>query len=581
MATDPRGGPHGRASPTVRRISGQAHRPKRRSRSRRLLTRALPLTVLALGAAAIGIYEAGAPARAEHAVVVRYVSAWRRRNYAGMYALLDETSRGQISQRRFTAQMRRAEQTATITALGPARLLSIKHGLARVRFTIHTGTFGTLHATARIRLVGGGGGARVQFSSALLFPGLKPGERLSRKSTLGTRGTLLASNGQVLAAGSALSTQIPEIANAIVGTLGPIPESERSMYAADGYPKRAYVGQDGLEQIFERQLAGRPGGELLAGKHVIATAAPGNGAIVSTTINSDLELDALDALGSHYAGVTVMNAANGDIEAAAGLAFTALQPPGSTFKIITSAAALQAGLTTLNTYYPMESSVDIDGFTMQNAAGEVCGGTLINAFATSCDTTFAPLGDQVGAQRLVAEAQLFGFDEPTGIASALTSTIPTADTIGGTIAVGASAIGQGLVQATTLEMADVGAAIADGGRRPLPTLDLHAKPRYVKVTTPKVAGEIQEMMEAVVRYGTGTAAQIPGVTVAGKTGTAELRSTAGKKNDAKATDAWFVAYAPVPDPKVVVCALFPNAGYGGDTAAPVVRELLEQALGLS
>jgi cell division protein FtsI/penicillin-binding protein 2 len=216
---------------------------------------------------------------------------------------------------------------------------------------------------------------------------------------------------------------------------------------------------------------------------------------------------------------------------------------------------------------------------MQNAGGETCGGSLTNAFATSCDTTFAPLGAQLGAQRLVSMAESFGFDRPTGIASALESTIPTAGAIGGPLAVGASAIGQGLVQATTLEMADVGATIADGGRRPLPTLLYGARPRFVRVTTGEVARELQAMMEAVVAYGTGTAAQIAGVTVAGKTGTAELKDTAGKKNDVKDTDAWFVGYV-VADPKVVVCALFPNQGYGADTAAPAVRQVLEAAQGL-
>jgi cell division protein FtsI/penicillin-binding protein 2 len=389
---------------------------------------------------------------------------------------------------------------------------------------------------------------------------------------LGARGTLLASNGQVLAQGSSLSSPIPAVAGEIVGTLGPIPAADREQYLREGYPAKAQVGQDGLEAIFQQQLAGKIGGELVAGKHIIATAAPGLGLTVKTTINPDLEQDAIDAIANHYAGITVLNPHTGAIEAAAGLAWSALQPPGSTFKIITSAAALGARLTTLNTEYPMSSSVKIDGFTMQNAAGEVCGGTLINAFATSCDTTFAPLGDTVGADRLYKAAVQFGFNQPTGIAGALTSTLPAA---------GATAIGQGLVQATTLEMADVGATIANGGKRPIPTLAAGAKPKYVNATTPAVAGEIEKMMEAVVAYGTGTSAQIPGITVAGKTGTAELASTAGKKNDAKETDAWFVAYAPVPDPKVVVCALFPNAGYGAQTAAPAVKQVLEEALGIN
>jgi peptidoglycan glycosyltransferase len=541
----------------------------------------LPLTVLAVGAAALGIYVAGAPGRAQHAVVVRYVTAWKHTDYAAMYALLDPAAHSQISSAEFTAELREAAQTATLTALRPTRIVSIGNGWARVRFVVHTSTFGTLHALAQIPLVGSGGATRVQFETSLLLPGLKPGQLVSRKATLGQRGSLLTANGELLASGDSLSTPIPDVADEIVGNIGSIPASQEARYAAQGYPASAYVGQDGLEQIFERQLAGRPGGELLEARRVIARAAPINGTDVTTTINPDLELDAINALAGRYAGITVMNAHTGAIEAAAGISFTDVQPPGSTFKIITSAAALQAGITTLTTEYPLESSVDIGGFKMQNADKEVCGGTLINAFATSCDTTFAPLGAQVGAKRLVAQARLFGFDEPTGIASALTSTIPSASAIGGELAVGASAIGQGLVQASTLEMADVAATIANQGKRPLPTLNAKAAPRYVKATTPKVAGEIQKMMEAVVEYGSGTAAQIPGITVAGKTGTAELANTANKKNDAKETDAWFVAYAPVPDPKVVVCALFPNAGYGGDTAAPVVKELLEEALGIS
>jgi penicillin-binding protein A len=275
-----------------------------------------------------------------------------------------------------------------------------------------------------------------------------------------------------------------------------------------------------------------------------------------------------------------MNPRTGAIEAAAGIAFSDVQPPGSTFKIITAAAALSAHITTPSTVYPYESSIVLDGFKMQNAGGESCGGTLTDAFANSCDTTFAPLGARLGGQKLVAMAERFGFDRPTGLAGAIQSTIPAADQIGSPVAVGASAIGQGLVQASTLEMADVAATIADSGRRPAPTMLDRARPRLTRVISAKVAGEVQGMMEAVVSEGTGTAAQIPGITVAGKTGTAELKDTAGKKNEAKATDAWFVGYAPVGHPKVVVAALFPNQGYGADTAAPAVREMIEDALGV-
>jgi cell division protein FtsI/penicillin-binding protein 2 len=304
-------------------------------------------------------------------------------------------------------------------------------------------------------------------------------------------------------------------------------------------------------------------------------------ATVRTTIDPALEEDVLAALDGRYGGITVMDPRTGAIEAAAGIAWGDVQPPGSTFKIVTATAALSAGIATPSTTYPYESSVMLDGFKMQNAAGEACGGTLTNAFANSCDTTFAPLGARIGADKLVAMAERFGFDRPTGIAGALRSTIPMADAIGGPLSVGASAIGQGRVQTSTLGMADVAATIADGGRRPRPTLMYRARPRFVRVTTPKIAGEVQSMMEAVVSYGTGTSAQISGVTVAGKTGTAELRDTAGKQNAAKYTDSWFVAYAPAGNPKVVVCALFPDQGYGAETAAPAVRQVIEDALGVA
>jgi cell division protein FtsI/penicillin-binding protein 2 len=291
-----------------------------------------------------------------------------------------------------------------------------------------------------------------------------------------------------------------------------------------------------------------------------------------------LERAAIDAIGGSYAGMTVMNPRTGAVLAVGGIAFSAVQPPGSTFKIITVAAALGAGIATPASQYPVQTSANVDGYNLQNAGGEACGGSLVEAFATSCDTVFAPLGLQLGAQRLVHEARLFGFDHPSGIPGALESTIPSANTIGDGVAVGASAIGQGRVQASTLEMADVAAAIADGGRRPIPTLLAGARPRFVRVTSPTIAHEVQQMMEAVVEYGTGTAAQIPGVRVAGKTGTAELANTANQKNNKAETDGWFVGYAPVGAAQVVACALYPSAGYGATSAAPAVQQVLVAAL---
>ncbi len=546
-----------------------------------MLTRTLPLLIVAAGAVVGCVYLLGSAGRDQRAIVRTYALDWARGDYSAMWSDLTTASRRRIPRTEFIAELSGAAQTATAESLRVVRVQSILDHHALVRMVIRTHIFGRLHETAEIPLAGGGGSTKVVFGTSLLFPGLQPGELLSRQSLLGGRGTLLAANGEVLASGNTLSSQNPTVAAAIAGTLGHIPASQATTYSQAGYPAGAKVGVDGLEEIFQQRLAGKLGGELFAGKRVIAASAPGNGATVRTTIVPSLEDDAITALDGRYGGITVMNPRNGAVEAAAGIAFTALQPPGSTFKIITSAAALQAGLTTPETEYPYESKITLDGFKLQNAGGEVCGGTLTDAFAQSCDTTFAPLGALLGASRLVAMATRFGFDRPTGITSAVESTIPEPGAIGGPVAVGASAIGQGLVQASTLEIADVAATIADHGRRPLPTMLAGAKKRFVRATTPKVAGEVQSMMEAVVEYGTGTSAQIPGVEVAGKTGTAELADTAGKKNDAKETDSWFVAYAPAGAPRIVVCALFPDQGYGAATAAPAVRDVIEAALGIS
>jgi cell division protein FtsI/penicillin-binding protein 2 len=382
-----------------------------------------------------------------------------------------------------------------------------------------------------------------------------------------------------LAEGPNRTSPDPAIASAIVGVLGPIPSDQADSYAAQGYPPNAEVGHDGLERVFQRQLAGTPGGTLFAGSRPLAHAAPIPGHTVTTTIDPAVEAAAIQALGPNYGGIAAMDPRTGQVLALVGVAFSALQPPGSTMKIITSTAALEAGIVTLSTTFPITTSATIDGYTLSNAGGEACGGTLLNAFAVSCNAVFAPLGARVGAARLVATAERFGFNQPTSIPGAAESQIPSASTIGDSLAVGSSAIGQGKVQASALQMTDVAATIAMGGQRPIPTLQMGQPPHFAYVTSSRIASLVERMMVAVVQFGTGTAAQIPGVQVAGKTGTAELVDTASPGASlAKNTDAWFVGYAPVGAPRIVAGALFPNQGAGGATAAPAVRGVLMAGL---
>jgi len=531
--------------------------------------------VLALLAFAAGVVVARPRGGAERQLVSDYVRAWRHGRYGQMYRLLDPISRRRLSLSAFAAAYRQAAQTATLIGVLPLHVGALHGHTVRVAMLARTRRFGRLRETLVVPVAQTPRGPAVHFAGTVLFPGLRPGERLHRTAVLAPRAALLARDGTPLAEGPNRISPIPGIAAGIVGRLGPIPADQAASYAAQGYPPNARVGLDGLERVFQPQLAGVPGGTLYAGRRVLARVAPVPGHTVTTTIDPRVEAAAIQALGAGYGGIAAMDPRTGQVLALVGLAFSALQPPGSTMKIITSAAALQAGIVNLSTTFPVATSATIDGYVLHNADGEACGGTLLNAFAVSCNSVFAPLGARLGAARLVAMAERFGFNQPPSIPGAAESRIPPADAIGDSLAVGSSAIGQGKVLASALEMTDVAATIANGGERPIPTLQADQPPRFVPVTSRAVADEVQQMMMAVIRYGTGTAAQIPGVPVAGKTGTAEIVTTSNPNaNVPQDTDAWFVAYAPVGAPRIVAGALFPSQGFGGGTAAPAVRQVL-------
>jgi penicillin-binding protein A len=243
------------------------------------------------------------------------------------------------------------------------------------------------------------------------------------------------------------------------------------------------------------------------------------------------------------------------------------------FRSITAAAALDKGVAKPSTTYPVSTAATLEGVTLRNAGGESCGGTLVNSFAHSCNSVFAPLGAKLGARRLVAAAEAFGFGERPRIPNAKPSTISR--DLKDDLAVGAAAIGQDRDLATPLAMASVGATIANGGRRAQPRVttlqDIHRR----RAVSGRAAREVRSMMIGVVQYGTGTAAALPGVTVAGKTGTAEL---VPNSTDPKDANAWFVAFAPAEQPRVAVAVMLVGAGFGGTAAAPIAREVLSAAL---
>ncbi len=573
------------------------------------------MIALAVVAFAIGaIVGADHTSSTAHTLAARFVAAWTHRDYAAMYGDLDGPSRRRTTIGEFASAYRSALTVATATQLkvvGKPR--DDSGGLVSVPVRVRTRLFGTLTLGFELKIVEEGGeGARVAWSRSAAFPGLRPGELLSRHTELPRRATLLARDGSVLAEGAATSagqraSPLGAAASAVIGDVGPVPAPQLQALEAEGTPASAIVGVSGVEQALDDRLRGSPGGELLAGQRALASATPVAAPAVRSTVFPAVQRAAVSALGGKLGGIVAMQPSTGQILAVAGLGLDSLQPPGSTFKMVTLSGVLQAGLATPHSSYRYSTYATLDGVKLSNANGEECGGTLELAFAVSCNSVFAPLGVKLGATRLVAIAEGYGFNHEPGIPGVAESTLPPASHIQGELDLGSTAIGQGQVLASALQMVTVAATIGDGGHRPQPTFALEspAGPGPV-VTSAAVARTVRKLMIAVVREGTGTSAAIPGLTVAGKTGTAELKTATtcssaeeagakegsagessessssetckGAASEASNTDAWFAAFAPALHPRIAVAVLLVKDGAGGDTAAPVARQVLEAGL---
>ncbi|HTU77554.1 MAG TPA: penicillin-binding transpeptidase domain-containing protein [Solirubrobacteraceae bacterium] len=589
-----------------------------RSRNQRL-RRARPVLVLAAVAFAAGaLLGAGHPGSPDYALAEQFVGAWTKGDYGRMYAEISSSSQRKISIGEFAAAYREALVTATASGeriAGTERAGA--HGAVAVPVRVHTRLFGTLSLKFTLRFSGGAGaraGPRVLWSRSLAFPGLRQGELLSRDTSLPRRAPLLARDGSTLAeampgdapagapAEATPGSPLGAYAEAVLGQVGAPPASRRQALEEQGVPDDAVVGLSGLELAYDARLRGTPGGALLAGTRVLADVAPHPAPPLRTTISPAVQRAAVGALGGQLGGIVAMQPSTGQILAVAGLGLDALQPPGSTFKMVTTTGVLSAGIANVGTVFPYATYATLDGVRLNNANGEECGGTLELAFAVSCNSVFSPLGVKLGAARLVATAERYGFNRNPGVPGAAESTLPPASEIQGELDVGSTAIGQGEVLASPLQMATVAATIADGGRRPQPTFLRGPSRDAGAASTPAVADTMRRLMIAVVREGTGTAAAIPGVTVAGKTGTAELKTLCssaaageggsggaheapregcqgqGGESEAANTDAWFAAFAPALHPRIVLCVLLVKDGAGGATAAPVAREVIEAAL---
>lgn len=574
--------------------------PPEVERRRRLVTRTLPLALVAIVSFVVGA-ATGAPGSPEKDTANQFVKSWAARDYAAMYRELNDASRAATSVGDFTSAYREAAQVATVRALeaGSAHDPSSVDGstVVRVPLTFATVAFGSLEEELALPIAEGG----VDWDPSLVFPGLRRGEHLENQIELAPRAPILAADGTPLAEGPADEREHPlgSAAIDVTGEVGMPSEEEMARLARRGFSTDTPVGTSGLEQAFNARLAGKPGGSLLAvdasgsSIRVLAQGEPEAGAPVKTTIDPALQESAVAALAGRAGGIALLDARTGDVRALAGQAFSAPQPPGSTFKIVTTTAALQKNLVSLDDEFEITNGVNVGGRFINNANGEYCGGTFRQAFAESCNADFAPLGPQIGNDDLVATAERFGFNSPpTLYASQIVQEVEPAEStipaeIGEEVDLAVSAIGQGEVLATPLEMASVAQTIGNDGVR-MPTsivknkkLRPEAKP--VRVISKQIADELTELMIGVVTEGTGYAGAIPQAQVAGKTGTAELGPKPGqenKENPEQIKDAWFAAFAPAEKARLAIGVLLIEAeAAGGEVAAPAASQVLSAGIG--
>lgn len=377
------------------------------------------------------------------------------------------------------------------------------------------------------------------------------------------------------------------------------------------------LGSTGIEAEFNQYLAGSYGAEPLLRRLNLADK---RGANVRLTLDTRVQRAAVNALGAQTGAVVAIDPrTSGILAMASGPTFNlndvarnfaairnragapllarptqSRQPPGSTFKVVTAASALEAGIATPTSQYTDTGRFVLNGQAITNFGGQRFGThTLETALTKSVNTTFARLGQDLGPERLGATMTAFGFGEDPLLQDLPDDALVQSGRFDGRallpndqrgIDTPRVAIGQERLAATPLQMATVAATIANGGvlRRPYLVREIRdrggdvvreGRPEVVREAIDRdTASALSAMMRSVVREGTGTAAVLSGIEVAGKTGTAE--SGAAGKNQA-----WFIGFAPASNPVVAVAVLIEDTnGTGGVVAAPIAAQVMRAAV---
>lgn len=437
---------------------------------------------------------------------------------------------------------------------------------------------------------------RVQWSEELLWPGVAGGDPAGVRAEhrFPPRAPILDRRGRKLARGSGLRRSYPygSLAGSTIGHLAPATRTQAETLGSP-YRRGDLVGASGLEAGLEERLAGTPRttvavvDERNRPLEVLARTEPRAAKPVRTTLDVRVQRAAEAAYGRTTGGAVVMAPDDGGVLAivssaqidpnnyvgVAGIqpfnrATSGLYPPGSSMKVVTAAAALDTGV--------VKPSTRLSGPSEYRGVRNFESGSYPSLdFATavrfSVNTAFARVAQRLGPERLTRYAEAFGFnrapDLPLDVAR---SSFPFPEDEGDLMW---GSIGQAQVLATPLQMASVVATIANDGVHVEPRVVLADDPARSRAVTVKTARTLAKLMEGVVTGGTGQAARLAGVRVAGKTGTAEVSIDGKIKNHA-----WFVCFAPVRGAKVAVAVVSELGGVGGQVAAPLARQILAGVL---
>jgi len=560
-------------------ITGRgARRDRRRRGSRRVVILVIvSVLVLALAAGGAGyllLRTKGSPQQTAAA----YLQAWQNGDYPAMGKVSVGVPHGGLAPplQQAAAQLGMRHIHLVLGRVTPAG------GTASARFTA-TADLASGHVwtyQGQLALVKRGRHWWVNWSPAAIYPGLRAGQQFALSAAWPPRGQVLAADGTVLSSPEAVAKS--GSLSLLTGTVVAATAKQAKALGAP-YHKGDLIGQGGIQQAYQDRLAGRPSLTIRIegpGKTVDATVArfPANpGRSVQTSIDMRYQLAAARAVSaaatSKPIDMVVLQPSTGRvlavIERPGGFdrALEGIFPPGSTFKIVTASALTKKGLRP-STTVQCPPTVTIGGRTFHNFDNEHLGATsLLNAFAVSCNTTFAMLASQhLTGPALRSMAEEFGFNQKPALG--IPAVLGRFSTPRTPVDLAADAFGQGTDLVNPLSQAAEAAAIEDGTWRP-PQLVINPAPRQTappRRLSPAVLGSLRPMMRAVVTRGTAAGVGLPSG-VYGKTGTAEYGSGRNPPSHA-----WFIGYRG----DLAFAVLVEGGGVGADASAPIANAFLRK-----